>query len=82
VKVCCEFARLTDDPLGGLIRVNWLYEWQELRQGFGQAVQRNVSELTRHGVHSLFHFIYVNCNGDRLQHGASLAELVGYHNSS
>ncbi len=27
-----EFACLTDEPLGGLFRVNWLYERQELRR--------------------------------------------------
>ena len=74
-----EFACLTDEPLGGLFRVNWLHERQELRQLFCQAMQRDVSELTWHGVHSLFHFMYVSCHQDRLQYEASLAELVGYN---
>ncbi len=74
-----EFACLTDEPLGGLFRVNWLHERQELRQLFCQAMQRDVSELTWHGVHSLFHFMYVSCHQDRLQSEASLAELVGYN---
>lgn len=75
-----EFACLTDDPLGGLLRINWLYEAPELRQLFCRSMERDESELTWHSVHSLFHFTYVNCKRDRLQHEARLAELVGYKN--
>jgi aminoglycoside phosphotransferase (APT) family kinase protein len=77
-----EFACLTDDSLGGLLRITWLYERQELRQLFCQAMQRDISELTWHVVHWLFHFMYVSCIQDRLQHEARLAELVGYKNGS
>jgi len=75
-----EFACLTDDSLGGLLRINWLDEAPELRQLFCRAMGRDESEMTWHGVHSLFHFTYVNCNRDRLQHEARLAKLVGYKN--
>jgi len=75
-----EFACLTDDPLSGLLRINWLYEAPELRQLFCRAMERDESELKWHVVHSLFHFTYMNCNQDRLQHEARIAELVSYRN--
>ena len=75
-----EFTCLTDDSLGGLLRVTWLYRWEELRQLFCQAMHRDVADLTWHIVNSLFRAVYVACNQDRLQHAASLAELIGYSN--
>ena len=76
-----EFACLTDDPLGGLLRVTWLYQWEAFRPLFCRAMQRDVADLTWHFVASLFRAVYVNSNQDRSQHEARLAALIGYSNS-
>jgi aminoglycoside phosphotransferase (APT) family kinase protein len=73
-----EFACLTDDPLGALLRVTWLYQAESLRPAFCEAMQRDVDDLNWHVVVSLFRAVFVSGGAERAALAALLAPMIGY----
>ncbi len=70
-----EFACLTDDSLGSLLRVTWLYQREDLIPLFCQAMRRDAADLTWHMVSSLLRAVYVQGNQDsqiKARHAATI----------
>lgn len=77
-----EFARLTDDPINGLLRITWLYQSEELVRVFCEALDRDPADFSWHLAAEWFRSLYITGGPNRAQYEAGLAALVGFTSSA
>lgn len=73
-----EFARLTDDPINGLLRITWLYQSEDLVRVFCEALERDPGDFNWHLVTELFRSLYITGGPNRARYESGLAALVGF----